>query len=416
MKDFTPNLNSIEGGIYFHNAFSPSTWSPPAYASIFTGLYPTQHGIQGTSEIDFAKKAPYLSVKTFVEDLKKIGYKTVALSRNPLICPLLGFDKGFLEFHELPVIKLFDSIFNMQRRTGKKIAGSKILDPATSNPHNFINNFLRMIKRWVYWRIGHSSLFYFDSNDVNERVINWLSDAESPFFLFITYMDVHDYHFKSKSNLENILNIFRKKNKESFKPLYGKSLTYLDRNLGNLLKNLDEQQFHDETIVIIVSDHGEMLGEEGLIKHGYTFPYKELVHVPLIIKTQRNTEKRIDVEKPISIKDVANIITSLSVGESCLSYIDALPEWCGFDGLEMKGIIIKDGILLHDKKKDQYFLYDSQWKKHGLDDTRKIDDELLKILEKWENELIYLGSERVFTINEEEEIIERLKLLGYVED
>ena len=163
----TPNIDNVENGIYFHSAYSTSTWSLPSYPSILTGLYPSQHGVHTGIGGHL-----HISSPTFVGQLKNRGYSTVAYSTNPLFCSSLGFDRGFDEFHE-PHFSDFRKIF----------------DPKGWNPKGLFLRTLRMIRRWWFYHIAYPKHEKLTLTNIRSS----LSRLQEPFFLFLLFMDVHDY-------------------------------------------------------------------------------------------------------------------------------------------------------------------------------------------------------------------------------
>src|SRR3972149_8651863 len=92
----TPNIDRIaQGAVLFENAISPSPWTLPAHASIFTGMYPSRHGCHERHK--FLNR----NLPTLPEILKNIGYRTIGISNNSWISKNFGFDRGFDSFIKL---------------------------------------------------------------------------------------------------------------------------------------------------------------------------------------------------------------------------------------------------------------------------------------------------------------------------
>lgn len=89
----SPNLDQVAAnGVLFENAISPSSWTLPSHASMFTGLYPNQHGAEGFWDQLSA------DVPTIPEELERRGYETGAFSGSPFFTPRQGLGRGFNEF------------------------------------------------------------------------------------------------------------------------------------------------------------------------------------------------------------------------------------------------------------------------------------------------------------------------------
>ena len=92
----------LEGFVLLDKCIAPSSWTLPSHASIFTGMYPSDHGAHETTKIkalDVDKIK--LRRRTFVSDLNSMGYKTFCISANPYVSPVYGFDE-FGKFIEEP--------------------------------------------------------------------------------------------------------------------------------------------------------------------------------------------------------------------------------------------------------------------------------------------------------------------------
>lgn len=425
VNNTTSNLDNIKGGIYFRHAYSTSTWSLPSYASMLTGLYPSEHGVHGSEGGN-----SYLSSPTFVEDLLRLGYTTVAFSRNPIICSLLGFRRGFKEFCELPLNRFFELPLTYSRN----------LDPPLTLA-NIFGKVRRMSTRWIYYHIINKIMpfFYIGAEETNEQVQSWLSKAKKPFFLFLIYMDVHDYYLQFKRDLKSYLNFLKDwtgTTRSTF--LYDRTLYHLDNKVSELFRILKSEGCFDETVIIVVSDHGEMLGERGAWGHDFSYPHSSLIHVPLVVKDPNTPVDKMWIDQPFSTKDVGNIIHHAIEGRSCLEFLKTYPEWCGAEAMEptqflrwrrvegkrrmitsdssrsYRAIVTKNYHLIHNLNEDKYELYDL-----SEDDSKDVSSknqtklqELIAILKKWEKQLTYMKPERMFA--PKEEIKRRLRALGYL--
>ena len=98
-RNTTPNIDAFANeSLSFLNAFSPAPWTPTAMASIFTGLYPTIHGMTPPNSREEAlKSAAKLTDKvyTLAELFKDNGYFTMAVQTNPWLSEAFGYAQGF---------------------------------------------------------------------------------------------------------------------------------------------------------------------------------------------------------------------------------------------------------------------------------------------------------------------------------
>jgi len=126
----------------------------------------------------------------------------------------------------------------------------------------------------------------------------WLAERSStPFFLFLHYFDPHDPYTPPEP--------FASRFKNS---PYAGEIAYTDQAVGEVIDKLKDLDLYDSSIIIIVSDHGESLGEHGESTHGY-FVYHSTTKVPLIIKLPgRREAKRVD--EIVSLVDIVPTVLS----------------------------------------------------------------------------------------------------------
>jgi Flp pilus assembly protein TadD len=108
---------------------------------------------------------------------------------------------------------------------------------------------------------------------VSRRATEWLSkiDPGKRFFLWVHYYDPHFPYDPPEP--------YRKGGTQE---LYGGEIAYTDREIGKLLSALQERQLESQTLVIVLADHGESLGEHGEYTHG-VFLYDSTMRIPLIV-------------------------------------------------------------------------------------------------------------------------------------
>jgi arylsulfatase A-like enzyme len=278
----TPNIDRIaREGIVFSNAFSAAPWTLSSHASMFTGLYPSQHQADHGHE--------YLDERfpTLAEHLGEAGYQTVGFSENPSVGRFGGLARGFGEFHETwrrplvvrAIAKVATRIFHYKDRL------------------EYADRSIGIFERWA-------------SNN-NQR--------GKPFFAFLNFMAAHGPRYPrpgfgsgnwTKENLARIepvnLNPARyylpqfKLNQQELRimvDLYDSNISYLDSRIADLISYLEKAGILDETILILTSDHGENFGEHGLFEHQFCL-YNTLLHVPLILRypalwAPKRIEKRV---------------------------------------------------------------------------------------------------------------------------
>lgn len=286
-RDTTPHLRDfVRGATIYRRAIATSDWTVPTHASLFTGLYPLWHGA------DFAPPAyPFgrpiaLHCATLAQVLRSNGYSTVAVVANwDNLAPSLGFARGFAAYDRrrpVPLAVPLDEPFYIRE------AARRLLSLAIDT-----DAFEALTLR---------------AADINRRAFALLEEARhtGPLFLFLNYMDAHrpyvlqhrfstrfpgrDRHFKISDFREVAQAVHRGERhlsaaeRADLVSQYDGAIACEDEEIGNLLARLRELGLYDDSMIIIVGDHGEGLGEHDLIDHAVGSVYQTHVHVPLLIK------------------------------------------------------------------------------------------------------------------------------------
>jgi arylsulfatase A-like enzyme len=180
------------------------------------------------------------------------------------------------------------------------------------------------------WREVQNILLMDDgARRTNEVVKRWIADAhqaETPFFVFINYMEAHrpyhpprDYampYLGEDVSLAKAMSINQfptayhtgevEMDAEDFdilRALYDGEISYLDFKMGQLFDYLRELEILDDTILIITADHGESLGEHNLMDHQLCI-YDVLLHVPLVIRYPGLFEAGLRVSEQVQLTDI----------------------------------------------------------------------------------------------------------------
>lgn len=284
-----------EGTIY-KRAFSSAPWTLPSHASIFTGCYPSKHGAHAGHK-KLTEASPTLA-GAFQEN----GYETVAVSNNVWVSKEFGLADGFDTFRKNWQYIQQDvdlGRISQTRRGGEKfrVVGRRLL---SGNP--LINVVNAMYGKWLWRGIGDDG-----ARRTNDWIERWLTNREdnSPFFLFVNYLEPHLEYRPPKSLAERHLpdgvsfnkamevpqdawehiaglNELTEKEFEILRALYRAEIAYLDKRIRQLCDSLKAQADWENTVLVVTGDHGENIGDHGLMDHQYCL-YDTLLHVPLVI-------------------------------------------------------------------------------------------------------------------------------------
>ena len=324
--DTTPNLDSVaQNATLYENAISPAQWTIPSHASMFTGEYPSTHKtIQASDGIN-------PNFRTLAEYALESGYQTIGFCNNPLVGVLdNGFRRGFQKFYNyggtVPSLpyrdenKTFTFISKLRRNYTKlidklatpiqqavavspevlQIALNPLLVPLWTRYSNFKGDTPSSLKDAAY---------YINQIDTIKR--------DDPHFVFMNLMETHlpyiapqkfvskfspivvedsraqtfinKYNTKALQWLLPLDEPYQKRESKTLWSMYDAEVAYQDWLLHELLDELNKPEHLENTILIIVSDHGEMLGEHQIMGHGLGV-HEELIHVPMIIRYPGQTQ------------------------------------------------------------------------------------------------------------------------------
>lgn len=227
-KAQTPTIDSLlDHGVRFDDAVTSVTTTLASHATILTGLYPPNHGVHDNGTYSLAPK-----VVTLAERLKQAGYGTAAFVSAFVLDERFGLSQGFDVYD-------FDADRDMPR------------SPVSLE----------------YERRAH---------EVTHAAIRWLrarkaSGESKPFLAWVHYFDAH-YPYDSPMAT----------GVHSTAQAYDAEIAFVDKNLKRLLAAVDECASRERTLIVLLSDHGESLGEHGEDFHGI-FLYESTLHIALML-------------------------------------------------------------------------------------------------------------------------------------
>jgi len=295
----TPRLEAFaKEAVTFRRCLTPSPWTPPAHASLFTGLLPRNHGMGRKKGDRILPGIPVLA-----ETLGQAGYGTVLVTSNPFLSGATGLDEGFAT--RIPALRPEDPFRN--------------------------------------------------STDARDAVRAWLAarrggeDAGRPLFLFVNLMDTHlPYAFDASTvaavHGDGAVNGARKAAQavdpkcsmdytfegqevaaETIRDLgnaYDGAVRLADRTTGEILDDLRAAGLLEGAFVAICGDHGESLGEHRTLGHAMTIR-EPVLGVPLVVRWPGRLEGGRAEEAQVRLQDLyPTILEAAGVGT---------PERCGLD-------------------------------------------------------------------------------------
>jgi arylsulfatase A-like enzyme/tetratricopeptide (TPR) repeat protein len=221
----TPNLDALAArGVRFAHATAQVPLTLPSHACIMTGAYPTVHGLRDMG--GFVLDTSHATIASLTQ---AAGFQTAAFVGSRAVAHRFGLAHGF---------DTYDDDMGPQTEEGKL-------------PGVFAER-----------RAGV----------VTDRALEWLKrSGQKRFFLWAHYYDPHEPYDPPEPYKH-----------EYAKSLYDGEIAYMDEQIGRLLAGLDQWGLTSRTLVMVIGDHGESLGEHGEATHG-VFLYDATLHVPLLV-------------------------------------------------------------------------------------------------------------------------------------
>ncbi len=293
----TPHIDAFAAeAIRFEHAYSVSTWTLPAHASLFTGVYPVSHGAtQEHLQLDDG-------VPTLAQLLQARGYATAAFSGNPWVSRTTHLDRGFDV---------------MQEMWGRPDAREDGAVPHATN---------RLIFEWLRAR-----------------------SPQRPFFLFVNYIEPHFPYEAPAQYQERFVPAGASPEERTqatvrwvdwylhpqpFPPqvaalrvgLYDAEIAYADGIVAELLEGLKQAGAYDDSLIVVTSDHGENLGDHGHLDHVFSL-YNSTVHVPLLVRRPQARQGGSVRGDPVQLTDVFSTLAAaagISPGSGAYAGINLL--------------------------------------------------------------------------------------------
>jgi len=254
----TPNVDRLAAeGTRFDRAYASVPVTLPSHSTILTGTYPMFHGVRDNGVFVLADRN-----LTLAEILASAGYRTAAAVGSFPLTAKFGIDQGF---------DFFD-------------------DRVAQRAEDFLGE--RALPR---------SRLYFDERPaglVNEALLPWLRENhDAPFFAWAHYFDPHQ-PFEPPPPYDQLF---------ASDPYLGE-IAYADECLGVLLDELETLGVADRTLVVMVSDHGEGLGDHNELTHS-VLTYNSTLRVPLVIRIPGGTPRV--VESRVGTVDIVPTVLDL---------------------------------------------------------------------------------------------------------
>jgi arylsulfatase A-like enzyme len=254
----TPTMSALAAeGICFRNVWTPSPWTGPSHGSLFTGIRPENHGFLTGRLRSYLSEMP-----TLAGWFRDAGYATGCFSNNAFVSPEYGLEQGF----------------EYASRDYEDVNRPYPNAPATH----------REALEWAGRALEEGRNFFLFVNDI---------EPHSPYFPPEKYEAEFmppgiSLDLRSHARELAPQDLFRHLSRtapiapstiKALGHLYDGEVAYLDNEVGNLRNGIRKMGVLDRTVFVVVADHGESLGEHGMVDHLGSLHWPVL-HVPLVIR------------------------------------------------------------------------------------------------------------------------------------
>ena len=418
-QHLTPNIDYLaREGTMFLNAQSVASWTRPSVGAIMTSSYPTQLGmvekeISSVKKYDWRERRKQKSFsmpihKTTLSDLTKTGgYRNVAFVNQPALSPLKAFRKNFDDFY---CPSSSGKIINLKR------APSSVVQDWQSSSDAYENDLALTTKvdQWLNDHHGEKSFVWIHLMTPHRPYLPPPAYDPSPSF-------VDDYDKQTTESL-----------------MYDGEVLAADEIIGNITKIIRNRIGFNQSFIVLTSDHGEEFWDHNMYEHGHSL-HREVIHVPLILVSPL-LPKGMQISRYVRTIDIFPTILNLA-------QID-IPSKTKIEGYDLTGFIkdksiklpvyseamlygstersfIENGYKLMYEYPDTWRLYEINSDKN---ETLNISEKSKKKTLKMRKKLIKLhnrlerdhqsdskGSSYKPDKSEEQQALESLKILGYIE-
>lgn len=284
--ELTPAMDRIGAeGTLFEYAYAPYPNTLSSHATLFTGFYPTQHGIVAGR----MQKIP-ADAKTLARAFFDAGHYTIAFTENGYVASGWGFAAGFDRYHN----------------------GT---EPAVKGQ------------------------FSGNAEDTFSLALGWLETrTDVPFFMFLHTYEVHKPYDPAPERIRKLWKqrgihysgrfearfgplwgfaynrgdlLLTRSNRRQIELLYDAEVIDLDAQVGRLERALDRHGLAGDTLVVLMSDHGEEFDEHGFLGHGDTL-HQEALRIPMILRLPGRVPAGRRIASPVGLIDLGPTIAELA--------------------------------------------------------------------------------------------------------
>lgn len=418
----TPNIDDIaQKGIKFNNAFSASDFTAPSFLSIFSGLYPSEHGM-----IDWKKKSRSIQQ---ILDIKNKEYKIQGftsfrfikqLLQNSMDIMCIGSDLG--EYWDINQhLMVTEQVIKFLDENKKENFFLFYHHSAPHAPYRFPKSELQLLKK------DNEFQFYlkrFKTDKIINAMFPQMNNGN------IKKIFQTDEEAKKQSSIiakttTGMLNL--DKDQANFiRYLYKKEVEWTDKLLGKILIKMKELDLQKNTIISFLADHGELLSDKGKFGHANDYMYNEVLKIPFILYTPTLKNNQVVDTNVSHVNVMPTILDMIGVklnkkmkNRSLWKELQnnrKIPQQPVYSEGNFRIAVIKDNIkYITDTKRKSQIIGIGDFLKESLklipnvsDSNDELRDNFIRLIVPYYKRLMGIPKEQFFKINQNiEELIKK---------
>jgi len=324
-RETSPNLDALaKKSLVFDNAFSQSSWTLPEGISIYTSLYPYQHGIMNR----FDGAALLQSDLTLIDILNENEYITAAFTGGFDYNPIFGLTNRFGTYEEC------------KGDSDSATSGYGEFSCTISKAINWVKNnsdekfFMHIQGFNAHCPFSQEGGYIYDKEydgTVDYSRCLWTFDKSEP--EVIDGKPYYRVYSAAKEGEGRESTLLDEDDIKHLIALYDESISESDALIGTFLEEIEELGLADNTIIIFTSEHGDMFGKYGRFMRGGplrgTF-YDDVLHIPLLIKHPKAAPALLD-----------GLVEHIDIVPTLLDFL-SIPQNPSFQGKSLIPLILKN--------------------------------------------------------------------------
>jgi arylsulfatase A-like enzyme len=308
-RETSPRCDELAaGGVLFEDCFAASNWTQPSVQTILSGTWPLPFSadLSGTVPSGLVLGAEWLW---------QHGWDTAGITVTAAVARAFGFDQGCATYLELD--EGLDLVAR-KRREGERFSGGRVVEAALA---------------WLDEGRDPGRPFYLYLHTVEPHMP--YEGHEGADFCDPAYAGRLDGSIDAQLAAQAASHSPDEDERRFLRDRYDGEVLESDRHLGALLDGLRERELLDDTLLVLVADHGDEHWEHGDFGHGHRNLHRELLHVPLVLSWPHGLPAGVRVPGPMRALDIMPTVVELC----------GLPPLPGAEGRSVAELLRRGGPL-----------------------------------------------------------------------